>query len=123
LFNFKKNIMGQKIIKGLLMAASYLFVDYNAGTFGAASWVIASCFLLGYYVKNWWFPSASEDGLFDWKDVASALILAISIGVPEAVDQFIINGSIVWKEMVLAVTTIVFTYFTSTFFPNNAANK
>lgn len=106
----------QKIIKGLLMAAAALFADYSAGTFGAASWVVAICLLIGYYAKNWWFPSVSEDGVFDWRDVASAVIIALSVGVPEAIGQFIVDGVIVWKELLTVICTVVFTYFTGTFF-------
>ena len=106
----------QKIIKGLLMALAYLFADYTAGTFGAASYVVAVSFLIGYYAKNWWFPSVSEDGVFDWRDIVSSIIIALSVAVPEAVGQFIVNGFIVWKELFTVIGTVVFTYFTGTFF-------
>ncbi|MFA5432909.1 MAG: hypothetical protein WC319_08565 [Candidatus Paceibacterota bacterium] len=105
----------KKFIKGLLMALAALFADYSAGTFGTASYIVAGCLLVGYYAKNWWFPSVSEDGVFDWRDIASAVILALSVAIPESISQFIVDGAIVWKELFSVIIAVVGTYFTGTF--------
>jgi hypothetical protein len=107
----------QKIIKGLLMTAAMLLTEWQlTGNFETASILVASAFLIGYYAKNWWFPSASTDGVFDWKDVLSAILVAISVAIPESIAQIIVENAINWKELLTVVGTVVFTYFTGTYF-------
>ena len=109
----------KKLVKGLLMAASLIFADYTGGDFVlASSLLVAIAFLLGYWAKNWWFPSVSEDGVFDWKDVASAILIALSVAIPEGISQIVVDGFIVWKELVIVTGTVVFTYISGTWMSN-----
>jgi len=109
--------MLQKIVKGLLMAAALLFADFQiSGNIETASVVVAAAFLIGYYAKNWWFPSVSIDGVFDWRDVASAILVALSVAIPDAITQIVVDGIVIWKDLLLVTGTVVFTYFTGTYF-------
>jgi len=109
----------KKLVKGLLMAAALMFADYTGGNFVfASSLLVAIAFLLGYWAKNWWFPSVSEDGVFDWRDVASAILIALSVAIPESISQLVVDGFIVWKELVIVTGTVVFTYISGTWMSN-----
>src|SRR5690606_30864811 len=107
----------QKIVKGLLMALALIFADWQiTGAFETASIVVAFAFLIGYYAKNWWFPSASTDGVFDWRDTVSIVLIALSVAIPDAITQIVVENAINWKELGTVVVTVVFTYFTGTYF-------
>ena len=109
--------MLQKIVKGLLMTASLLFADFQtSGNISTASVIVAVAFLLSYYAKNWWFPSVSEDGVFDWRDITSAILVALSVAIPDAITQIVVDGVVMWKELLMVTGTVVFTYFTGTYF-------
>ena len=105
-----------KFVKGLLLAASMLFANWQIeGDVSIASLLVAVAFLFGYYAKNWWFPSVSEDGIFDWKDVFSAVLIGISVAIPESISQIIVYDQIVWRELFSVVGVVVFTYVTATY--------
>lgn len=105
-----------KFIKGLLLAASMLFANWQVeGTLSVSAVLVAGAFLIGYYAKNWWFPSASEDGVFDWRDVLSAILVGLSAAIPEYISQIVVDNVVVWPELLAVVGTVVFTYITATF--------
>lgn len=109
--------MNNKIVKGLLMGLSVIFAAMQTGDIVWASVIITSiCVMVGYWVKNWWFSSVSEDGVFDWRDIASALLLLVVASVPESISQIVIDGSIDLSQLMTVIGTVIFTYFTATFF-------
>lgn len=110
--------MKNKIVKGLLMGLSVIFAaTQNPETVVWAGVILTSiCVTLGYYAKNWWFESASEDGVFDWRDVASALIILVVTAIPESINQIVVDGVINTGQLLKVVASVIFTYFTATFF-------
>jgi hypothetical protein len=109
--------MIQKIVKGLLMALALIFTDYQNGEIvWAASILAASCVLVGYYAKNWWFPSVSEDGVMDWRDIASALIVAAVAAVSDSISSLVVDGQIIWLDLAKTVGAVVWTYIVGTYF-------
>jgi hypothetical protein len=105
-----------KFLKGLLIAASMIFANWQTeGSLSFSIVLVAIAFLLGYYAKNWWFPSVSDDGVLDWRDWVSAVLIGLSAAIPEYISQIIVDGAIVWRELLTVVGTVLFTYITSTF--------
>lgn len=110
----------KKLVKGLLMAASLVFADYTSGGdfVLTSSLLLAIAFLIGYWAKNWWFPSVSEDGVLDWRDGASAILIGLSVAVPEYINQLVVNGAVIWGELFTLVGTVIFTYIAGTWMSN-----
>ena len=104
-----------KFIKGLLLAASMLFAQWQTGDLSLSAIIVAVSFLIGYYAKNWWFPSVSTDGVMDWRDWLSAVLIGLSAAIPEAISQIVVGNAIVWGELVSVVGTVLFTYITATY--------
>lgn len=106
-----------KIVKGLLLIVGVIFAALQSGDIvWPATLISAACVGLGYFAKNVWFPSVSDDGTFDWRDIASALILAVVTTISESISSLIINGAVDWMLLIKTVGTVVITYFTATFF-------
>lgn len=106
-----------KIVKGFLLMLAVIFTALQGGNVvWAATIITAVCVGIGYFVKNIWFSSVSEDGVFDWRDIASALILAVVAAVSESIGQIVVGGIIEWGEMVKIIVAALFTYFSTTFF-------
>jgi membrane protease YdiL (CAAX protease family) len=110
--------MNNKIVKGILLMIGVIFTALQAGNIvWAATIISAVCVGLGYFVKNVWFQSASEDGVFDWKDAVSAVILAIVTTIGGMVSELVTgDGVIDWILLLKTIGTVVITYFTATFF-------
>lgn len=106
-----------KIVKGILLIVGVIFTAAQAGNVDWASTLISAiCVGLGYFAKNVWFSSVSEDGVFDWRDIASALIIAIVTSVGQSVSTLVINGVVDWILLGKTVLAVVITYFTATYF-------
>lgn len=113
-----------KVIKGLLMAASMVFAAMEVDNFVLASTLItATIFLVGYLVKNVFFPSESETGVWTWRDTASALILAVLAAVSAALPDIVVGGVVDWFYMVRIVIAAVITYFGATFYSSAKSIK
>lgn len=112
--------MKNKIVKGLLMGLSVIFAaTQNTETVVWAGVILTSvCVTIGYYAKNWWFESVSDDGVFDWRDVASALIIMVVAAVPESINQIVVDGAINAAQLLKVVVSVIFTYFTATWYSN-----
>jgi hypothetical protein len=114
--------MNNKIVKGLLLMASSIFVAIQAGdVVWGVTLLTAACIGVGYFTKNVFFPSVSEDGVFDWRDVASAAILAVVAAIGDSVGQIFQGGQFYLQQLLSVIGAAVFTYFSTTFF--GAAKK
>lgn len=76
--------------------------------------VTTGAFLAGYLVKNAIWPSISDDGIFDWRDIVSAAIIAACAAIPETVNQWFVGDVIDWVQIMQITGAAVFTYITGT---------
>jgi len=69
--------MNSKLMKGILMMGAVIFAAIQTGDIvWPVTFITSACVGIGYFAKNLWFESASSDNVFDWRDVASALIIS-----------------------------------------------
>jgi hypothetical protein len=117
--------MNTKIVKGILLMIGVVFTAFQSGNIvWAATIITAVCLGLGYFAKNVWFPSVSDDGVFDWRDVVSALVLSIVATIGTMIGDLVVNDSVNWLLLAKTIVTVVITYFTATFFaPESAEAK
>lgn len=97
--------------------ASIIFAAIQAGS---VVWpvVITTAVLSGiaYYVKNYLAPSGSGEGVLNWKDILSGLILAVVAGMSDSITQWITNDVIDWSLAAKTAGSLIVTYFVTTFF-------
>jgi hypothetical protein len=55
-------------------------------------------------------------GQLDWKDVISALLIAIFATVSNSIADLIVNGAVDWVSLKNIVIGVVCTYLSTTFF-------
>ena len=105
-----------KVIKGLMMAAAMVFTAMQGPDFiWQITAVTTGAFFIGYLVKNAIWPSISDDGVFDWRDIASAAIIAACAAIPETVNQWFVGDAVNWLQVAKIAGVAVFTYLTATF--------
>ena len=109
--------MNSKLMKGILMMGAVIFAAIQTGDIvWPVTLITAACVGIGYFAKNWWFESASTDNVFDWRDVASALIMAAVVAIPESIGQIVVNGVFNLSGLLAVIGSVIMTYFTATFF-------
>lgn len=99
-------------IAGLIMTGG--IPDTTPETIVFAVTVVGST--LVYMSKNWLFPSISVLGVFDVRDVLSALFLGIGTGFSEYVGVLIAGAPFTWSGLLTAVVTVIAGYFMKTKF-------
>jgi hypothetical protein len=110
----------QQFLKGLGMAIVGVLVTFFVQT--PINWLLmgitAICAVLTYGGKNLipWLHSDSEPGQFSLINIASALLIALGVGILESVGLYIINGAIDWLILGKVVLSITLTYFGATVF-------
>ena len=116
--------MKKAIVKSLLLMAGVILAALNAEVIDwASAGITAMSVGAGYFIKNYWLPSVSSDEVFDWRDIASALLLAVFTTIGESVSSLVVDGSIDVGLLVKTILTVVSTYFAATFFPSSKAAK
>jgi magnesium-transporting ATPase (P-type) len=109
--------LDSKFVKGLLLMASVVFAALQTGNVIWASTIILTiCVGITYYVKNYLSPSDSPEGQLNWKNIISALILAVATGVSDSIATLIVNGTLNWGLLWTTVSSVVVTYLGTTFF-------
>lgn len=109
--------MKNKVVKGILLMLGVVFAAMQTGDVIWPAVIISAVAVGGgYFVKNIFFQSVSEDGVFDWRDVASALLLAVFATLGESINSFVIDNHLDWLLLIKTIGTVVMTYFSTTFF-------
>ena len=112
--------MTTQFLKGLLMTLIGVFVA--AWSQQPVVWSVLAITLIGtaltYIGKNAIVPlqSDSPPGTLNWKNILSALLIAIGSGVTEAVATIAGTGVINWNLLLKVVLSVTFTYLGSTVF-------
>jgi hypothetical protein len=116
--------LDSKFVKGLLLMASVIFSALQTGNVIWASTIILTvCVGISYYIKNYLMPSDSIEGQLNWKNIISALILAIVTGLTDSIASLVVNGVINWGLLWTTVTSVVVTYLGTTFFSGQLLAK
>lgn len=97
-------------IAGLIMTGG--IPETNAEAIVFAVTVAGSTIV--YIAKNFVFPSISVLGVFDLRDVISAVILAVGTGLSEYVGILIAGAQFTWSGLLTAVVTVIAGYFMKT---------
>jgi hypothetical protein len=71
-------------------------------------------FSIGYFLKNWLFPSLSDKGKIDLRDFLSGLWVAITMGTADILSQTLAMGTIDWKALGWAMLGATLGYFGKT---------
>lgn len=109
--------MNEKFVKGILLMISILATAYLDGNIIWAQTLLSmACVGIGYYVKNYFMPSDSQQGQFSLRDILSILILTIVATVGDSISGLVINGIIDWGALGKMALGVIFTYFTSTYY-------
>lgn len=77
-------------------------------------WITVSGNALIYFAKNFWLPSTSGKGKFNWRDVSSGLIMAVGTAISSGAASFIIEGSINWPMLGKTVLGVIIGYVAKT---------
>lgn len=111
--------MKNNIVKGLFMTivaflGSYIGDNVESGI--NIQYVIISTIGISmvYIGKNFIYQSVSAKGNIDVRDALSGLIVSIGTAISSGAASFIVNGSIDWKAMGLAVIAVIVGYFGKT---------
>lgn len=116
--------MNQKFVKGILLILGVFLAAVQTGNVvWPVTIITAICLGGGYFVKNIWFQSASEDQVFDWRDVISAILLSIFATIGDSVGNYVVGNLVDITALLKTIGTIVLTYFGTTFFENAKALK
>jgi len=104
--------------------AGVIFAALQTGNVIWASTIIVTlCVGVGYYIKNYLMPSDSVEGQLNWKNIVSALILAVLAAVSDSVVNLVANGAVNWGLLWTTVTSVVVTYLGTTFFQGQLPAK
>jgi len=109
--------MNSKFVKGIILILGVFFTAYqNPPIIWTITIITAICVGGTYFVKNYFSPSVTPTGTLDWKDVLSALLLAIFTAVFNSLSSNFVSGVIIWSLLGKTVLSVVITYITTTFF-------
>lgn len=110
--------MNSKIVKGILLMLGPIFLALQTPetTIWAGVIITSLCLGIGYYVKNYLLPSDAPEGSLGWKEILSAVILAIVAAVSASITDLVASGAVNWGLLLKTVGTSVLTYLTTTFF-------
>jgi len=68
-------------------------------------------------------PSDAPEGQLGWKEIVSALILAVVAAVSTSITDLVASGAVNWGLLLKTVGTAVLTYITTTFFSGKQVAK
>lgn len=106
-----------KFVKGILLVIGVFLTAIEAGNVVWPVTITTAVVVgVGYAVKNIWLPSVSADGKFDWQDIASAVILAVTVAIGDSIATLVTNGVMDWLLLGKTILSVVITYFTATYF-------
>jgi EamA domain-containing membrane protein RarD len=71
-------------------------------------------FTVGYVLKNYLFPSLSDKGKVDLRDLLSGLWIAVNMAASDVISQVLIVGSVDWQALGWAVLGATLGYFGKT---------
>lgn len=116
--------MNSKLVKGILLMLGPIFLALQSPDTVWAGVIITSiCLGIGYFVKNYLMPSDAPEGQLGWKEIVSALILAVIAAVSASITDLVSSGTVNWGLLLKTVGTAVLTYITTTFFAGQKVSK
>jgi EamA domain-containing membrane protein RarD len=87
----------------------------EAGTFNLAYIALTTGFFaIGYMLKNWLYPSLSDKGKLELRDLISGLWIAVNMAAADVISQILIVGTIDWKALGYSVLGAALGYFGKT---------
>ena len=104
-------------IKGLIMAV----VGFLAATIAdleVVNWAYVGIttvgFTLMYLAKNFFLPSNSDEGGFNWRDALNGVLIAVSMALSNFAAVLLTVETLDWKQLGVSVLGAVAGYFIKT---------
>lgn len=118
----KNNNFWKNFIMAMVALVATLIADSKEIVWAIVGITVAGNALI-YFAKNYWMPSTSEPGKWNWRDTLSALIMTIGTAISSGAASFVIEGSIDWSLLGKTVLGVVIGYVTKTIKTNSGALK
>jgi hypothetical protein len=111
--------MKTKFWKGLMMSLAGVIVAGMSTHPILWSIIIVTliCTILTYVAKNTWIhTSTSPEGELNWQDIFAALLMAVSVGIGNAITSIAGSGIIDWMLLLKTAGSVSLTYLSATVF-------
>jgi len=95
---------------GSLVTTLSMLTNFNAAYVA----IVTVVFAAQYWVKNYFMPSESEEGVLLWKDIVSGLIIAVCMGLSNLAATFLTGTEFSFTILWTTIIGSVIGYFTKT---------